>query len=107
MRHSQREGISIEYLEGRTSPRLTLPPRGEAMGNQAGLSFSSLGMGGFGHAKEFVREYPPAIRGSTRTTSAIQPFTIGNKRRSAAALPAVLGCGGHPGPRHHQASLYY
>ena len=44
MRHSQRDGISRSILDGRASPRLTLSPRGEAIGESAGppVSLSDL-----------------------------------------------------------------
>ena len=61
MRHLRRSSICIQYSEGRASPRLTLSPRGEAMGKRAEPPRSSIGLGGFWHSKEFIRESPPVF----------------------------------------------
>ena len=58
MRHPRRTASAMLYLDGRASPRLTLSPRGEAMGESAGPPVLLSGLAAWVLGKDGIREYP-------------------------------------------------
>ena len=58
MRHSRRMASTVLFLDGRAPTRLTLSPRGEAMGESAGPPVLLSGLAAWVLGKDGIREYP-------------------------------------------------